>query len=236
VNEPNPNTEAELVEFVRGISVRAPDALHARVEALVAEQSGAGAGSARQRRAGSSRAWPAPGLRATGAAGVALVAVLAIVLALSGGGGSPGLSVRQASALTLAPATMPAPREDPRAREQLASAVDGVAFPYWADRFGWRSTGARSDRMDGRTITTVFYTNAGGQRIGYAIVGGTPPPKMPAGEIQWRGQTPYRLSSDDGSRVVTWVRDGHLCIVAGRGVTSATLLRLASWDEQASAT
>jgi hypothetical protein len=130
---------------------------------------------------------------------------------------------------------MPAPGEDPHARDQLASSVDGVAFPYWADRFGWRSTGARSDRVDGRTVTTVFYSDADGQRIGYAIVGGTPPPKLPAGGIQWREHTPYRLGALDGSRVITWVRDGHLCIVAGRGVSASTLLRLASWDERAPA-
>jgi hypothetical protein len=233
MSEPNPKTEAELVEMVRAISVRAPEALHARVEALVAEHSGASARSADARRGAGTRAWPALSLRLTGAGAVALVAVLAIVLAVSGGGGSPGLSVRTASALTLLPATMPAPREDPRSRDQLASAVDGVAFPYWGERFGWRSSGARSDRVDGRTVTTVFYSNASGQRIGYAIVGGTPPPTLPAVGIQWRAHTPYRLSSEDGSRVVTWVRDGHLCIVAGRGVTGSTLLRLASWDERA---
>ncbi len=31
--------------------------------------------------------------------------------------------------------------------------------------------------------------------------------------------------------VVTWLRDGHLCVVSGRGVSSATLLRLASWSD-----
>jgi hypothetical protein len=28
---------------------------------------------------------------------------------------------------------------------------------------------------------------------------------------------------------VTWLRDGHLCVLSGRGVSGATLLRLASW-------
>jgi hypothetical protein len=46
---------------------------------------------------------------------------------------------------------------------QLATAVDGVTFPYWEDRFAWRSTGARTDRLDGRTVTTVFYANRDGR-------------------------------------------------------------------------
>jgi len=28
---------------------------------------------------------------------------------------------------------------------------------------------------------------------------------------------------------VTWTRSGHLCVIAGRGVSGHTLLRLASW-------
>ena len=31
--------------------------------------------------------------------------------------------------------------------------------------------------------------------------------------------------------VVTWLRDGHLCVVSGHGVSSATLLKLASWSD-----
>jgi hypothetical protein len=42
---------------------------------------------------------------------------------------------------------------------------------------------------------------------------------------------PYRLLTVHGAAVVTWLRDGHLCVISGRGVSSATLLRLASWSE-----
>jgi len=34
-----------------------------------------------------------------------------------------------------------------------------------------------------------------------------------------------------GAPVVTWLRDGHLCVVSGHGVSGATLLRLASWGD-----
>ena len=49
--------------------------------------------------------------------------------------------------------------------------------------------------------------------------------------IAWRGGVSYRLLTENGAAVVTWLRDGHLCVASGRGVSSATLLRLASWSD-----
>jgi hypothetical protein len=115
---------------------------------------------------------------------------------------------------------------------QLDLAVDGVPFPYWSERFGWRSTGSRTDRVDGRSITTVFYANSSGQRIGYAILAGTTVPRVAGGVIARRGGVSYRLLTQSGASVVTWLRDGHLCVVSGRGVARATLLRLASWSDR----
>jgi hypothetical protein len=155
---------------------------------------------------------------------------IALAVGLSGGG-SPTLSMGQAAAPTLRAATLPAPPESSAHREQLAAAVDGVKFPYWEDRFGWRSTGARTDRVDGHAVTTVFYADSSGRRIGYAILAGTPAPRSGGGTIAWRDGMPYRLLTEHGAAAVTWVRDGHLCVVSGRGVSSATLLRLASWSE-----
>ena len=107
-----------------------------------------------------------------------------------------------------------------------------MKFPYWDERFGWRSTGMRNDRIAGRAVTTVFYSDSHGRRIGYAIVAGTPAPRVGGGVALWRGGVPYRMLTDNGVAVVTWLRDGHLCIVSGRGVSSATLLRLASWSDR----
>jgi hypothetical protein len=103
-----------------------------------------------------------------------------------------------------------------------------VPFPYWEDRFGWHSTGTRSDQIDGRTVTTVFYSDAAGRRIGYAILAGTPAPPINGGNVSWHGGVPYRLLTDNGASTVVWQRDGHLCVLSGHGVSSATLLRLAS--------
>jgi len=217
-------TESELVELVRSADVRAPDSLHSSVESLVAARS-AGARHGR-RSSGERRSWLPAGL----AVATALVAVLVVALAVSlSGAGSSGSSLRQASALTLRAATAPAPRESSGNPAELAAAVDGVSFPYWRDHFGWRSTGARTDRIGGRAVTTVFYADAQGRRIGYAIVAGVQPRPPSGGVSSLREGTVYRLLTVNGATVVTWLRDGHLCVVSGRGVDSATLLRLASW-------
>ncbi|HEY4996564.1 MAG TPA: hypothetical protein VII03_01135 [Solirubrobacteraceae bacterium] len=214
--------EAELIEFIRSIDEPAPERLHRRTEALIAHHAQAPRGGTRALR-----------LRLGAVTALAGVATLVAVLVLNAApGGSGSLSLQSATALTLRPSTSSAPRESSSRRAQLTAAVDGVSFPYWGERFGWRATGSRSDRLGGRDVRTVFYTDNGGQRIGYAIVAGTPAPRVAAGRPSWRAGTAYRLSSVDGTRVVTWVRSGHLCVVAGHGVSGATLLRLASWDDR----
>jgi hypothetical protein len=208
--------------------VRAPDDLHRRVEALVDQRSSRRRRWRLDRRA--SARLPSLGWRLGGAIAI-LAAALALMLGLPGGG-STALSLRQASALTLRPATMAAPSENPSRQGELARSVDGVAFPYWEDSLGWRSTGARVDRIDGRLLTTVFYANGHRQRIGYAILAGSPAPRVGGGTLTWRSGIPYRLVAEDGVQVVAWNRGGHLCVIAGRGVSSARLLRLASSDER----
>jgi hypothetical protein len=230
--EPRPHTESELVEFVRTIDVRAPEELHRRVESLIAARSS----GARRRRSpvgafGGGRS--GLGMRLAGAGALAAVAAVAIAAGLTGGSSS-GLTVRQASTLTLLGATAPAPAEAPGNHAMLAASVEGVSFPYWEEHFGWRSTGARSDHVGGRSVTTVFYQDSGGRRLGYAIVAGTPAPRLSGGAIAWRGGVPYRLLDENGAHVISWLRGGHLCVVSGRGVDSTTLLRLASWTVRGS--
>ncbi len=214
-----PRTESELTDMVRSIDVRAPQELHDRVEALVADR----ARSQRRRRA--AIRW---GLLASAPALAAVVVAAVLVLSLSGRSGTSSLTLARTVALTLRPATMPAPAEDPRDGTALMASVDGVSFPYWARSFGFRATGMRVDRMGKRSVTTVFYADRK-NRIGYAIVGGTPAPTVSGGVVVRREGTPYWLTSEDGAKVVTWLRAGRLCVVAGHGVSAATLLSLASW-------
>jgi hypothetical protein len=220
-----------VIERVRSIDVRAPAELHRRVQALVAERSPAD--RARRDTGALPRLPRAGGLLFGGA--IAAVAIVAVLVLAFAGGGTSALSVRQASALTLRAATTAPPRENPNARGALTETVDGIAFPYWKGRFGWRASGTRNDEVDGRAVRTVFYSDGRGRRIGYAIVAGTPAPVASGGELVWRAGTAYRLLSEHGVASVVWLRSGHLCVMAGRGVSSATLLSLASWRERPSA-
>jgi len=221
--------ESELVEFVRSIDVRAPESLHSQVQALVADAS-----RRKGRRGTGHRRSPALARYSIAAALAAAVAAIAIAIGLSGGGnGGSGPFIGPTSALTLGRSTAAAPRKTP-GTAHLAAAVDGVAFPYWEDRFGWRSTGTRRDYVNGRAVTTVFYADRRGRQIGYAIVAGTPAPTQDRGAIAWRDGARFRVLQLHGATVVSWLRDGHLCVVAGRGVSAATLLALASWHDRAS--
>ncbi len=223
-----PRDEAELLALIHAIDEPAPERLHERVQTMVDDAAG---------RAGSrgTSARPRSGRWRLGWTATALASVAAAVaLALVGTSGA-GPTLSEATALTLRGPSMSAPAENSASRTSLTAAVDGVAFPYWEHRFGWRASGQRIDSLDGRTIRTVFYTNSAGLRIGYAIVAGRPAPDIASGAVRWRDGTRYQLTSEHGAPVVTWKRDGHLCIVSGRGVNAKTLLALASWNEHGTA-
>jgi hypothetical protein len=217
--------QRRIAALVRSFDASAPESLHRQVESLVATHR-----ERRVARRASRRIFSPVGLASAGAVLVAVVAI-AIAVGLSGGGSAPTVSFSQAAAPTLRAATLPAPPESQAHHAQLAVAVDGVPFPYWSERFGWHSTGSRTDRVDGRSIPTVFYADSSGRRVGYAILAGANVPRVAGGVTAWRGGVPYRLLTENGVSVVTWLRDGHLCVVSGRGVSSATLLRLASWSD-----
>jgi hypothetical protein len=225
---PTPSERAEhehVAEMLRAVDVRAPQRLHRQVQEM------ADAPRGRAGRSATGRGMLGGRLRPTLAAmAVAAVAGAAIAL-LTGGATQNPPSMGAASALTLRAATMRAPHESTAHAAQLDAAVDGVAFPYWEKRFGWHASGARTDTMGGRQVTTVFYSSQSGSRIGYAIVGGTPAPAVSGGTIVWRGGVEYRLLREHGAPVVTWQRNGRLCVLSGRGVSEATLVRLAGWDD-----
>ncbi len=177
------------------------------------------AGGARGRSA-LARLRPAFVALSAGAAACAAAAVLLFA------GGGP--SVADAAQVALAPASGAAPGVRPGER-LLTASVDGVAYPYWADSTGWQAVGSRRDAVDGRPITTVYYANARGQRLGYAIAAGSPL-AVHDGATVVRGGIRYRVLDDNGAAVVTWLRDGHTCILAARGVDASVLLMLASWQ------
>ena len=238
MSKDKPNiTEADIARLAA--TVKAPQSLHERIATMAAaEATGVAADAHRsplaaflRRRFTPTRRRPSRlGLGFAGVTALVLVAAIAIA-AIRPGAGSTSLDVRSAAALALGRATLPAPSESARDRSELTASVGGVAFPYWKERFGWRGSGARSDTLGGRAVTTIFYSNAGGQRVGYAIVAG-PAPASGSGSLVRRWGVSYRLSSQDGANVVVWQRGGHLCVMAGRGVSPRTLLNLASWGSE----
>ena len=192
----------------------ASPALHARVEAMAA-QAAADRARVRPRRVFARRR--------TLAFGSSLAALAAAAAVLFSSGAS-GPSVAEAAQVALAPPRSPAPAV--KADEKtLDAAVDGVAYPYWADAIGWRAVGSRTDAVGGRAIRTVVYEDGRGRRIGYAIAAGSP--LSGAGGTRAGAFTVVR--SGDAA-IVTWLRDGHTCILAARGVDARVLLKLAAWD------
>jgi hypothetical protein len=232
MSERRPHTEAEVVEFIRAIDVRAPESLHDSVQTMIASHAPRRSPASRGLAALAGAVHISP--RIATAAGALAVVALVLALTLSGGARS-GPSLREAAALTLMPASSVAPHESVSHQAELAAAVDGVAFPYWQDRLGWRSTGTRTDRIGGREVTTVFYANRAGSQVGYAIVGGLPAPSVSGGRRWSRGGVSYMVQRVAGAPVVTWLRHGHLCVVSGRGVNAATLVGLVSWHGSVSA-
>jgi hypothetical protein len=202
--------QLRALEAVQASAVRAPASLQVAIDAARA---------------------PAPRrprvVRAGGlaAAAAALAAVLVIVLP-SGGGGTP--SVAQAAALASRGVAQPPPAQDAANKQMLASAVDGVHYPYWED-FGWRTRGARNDRIDQRPAVTVYYDDPSGHLIAYTIVGGGPL-SVPAGAgHQTLAGVRFAVFTAGSRTVVTWIRQGHSCVLSGAGVPAATMLKLAAW-------
>ncbi len=162
-------------------------------------------------------------------AGVIALAVVALLP------GSAQITTAQAASFARLPATAPAPAQSKHDPATVTAAVDGVAFPYWSDRFGWHTSGARSDRLGARRTETVFYSHAHGTvQVGYTIVGG-PAITTPAGATRvWSNGTLFLAFRQGARNVVTWERHRRTCVLSGAAVPVRTLLQLASWEDSGS--
>ena len=157
----------------------------------------------------------------------ALAAAIVIIVLLTGS--SRSLTVARTARLALATPTRNAPSVDPSDSELLSLRVDSIPFPAYEGRSDWRATGARTDQVDARRVQTVFYDIAG-DRVGYSIVPGAAL-GVPAGHQHTIGGVRYVIGGDGAAELVTWRRDGHTCVIAGRRVSAQTLLRLATATE-----
>jgi hypothetical protein len=212
--------QERAVTMLRGIDAPAPASLRARVGELTGP-------SPAQRTPRWRRALVLPGAAAFAAAAAA------VVILVSGGTSAP--TVPAAAQFAVASATLPSPAADPNDGDQLTLRGAGIPFPVW-DKQGWITDGARTDTAGGHRITTVFYTSPSGKRIGYAISSGAPLSGANGANATRYGVTFTMQSAGNGVNLITWVRDGHTCVIAGRNVSYATLLKLASADERAEAT
>ena len=198
--------QRRALDAVRAAAVPAPSSLRARVGAL----------SPPRRRP------------LVGALGVATAAAAALVVLLVLPGGSPEApSVAQAAALAGRGSTGgPPPRYDDA--PLLDREIGGIRFPSWQERFGWRASGVRDDRLRGRATATVYYARGGG-RVGYTIVGGAALPLPGRAERTRREGIELRSFKLGGRTVVTWRRKGHTCVLSATGVPRAAMVELAAW-------
>jgi hypothetical protein len=162
-------------------------------------------------------------------AGTAVVALVAAAIALVPGGGATEPSLGQVYAAADLEPTGSAPAPAGGDPPVLDARVDALEFPDWREAFGWRAVGRREDDLDGRPVTTVYYRNAEGARLGYAVVGGAPLGGAPAGDpVERKGNT-YNVARAEERTIVTWTQDGHTCaIVAPSAVPESTLVDLAA--------
>jgi hypothetical protein len=163
--------------------------------------------------------------------GLAVAAVAALALVLAGVGGSSGApSLDDAVALALAPSTAPAPAIDPRNVQLVRERIGGITFPNYTYEWPkWKTTGARRDQISGRDAATVVYRGPRGD-VGYTIVDGKPLDPPDGARHVRAGGVDLAIVRRDGATVVTWERDGHTCVLAGRGAgVEEQLVRFASW-------
>lgn len=156
--------------------------------------------------------------------GVALAVVVA-ALFLNGGPGAP--SVADAARLASKPPTAAAPPPVGKAGTKLELAVDGVHFPNLRVFAGWKTVGARHERLGNRDASVVVY-GKDGRRVGYAIVAGAGLARPSGARTTVIGGVEYQTLSVSGRLAVTWRRGGRTCVLIGQA-TGRELLRLASW-------
>ncbi len=211
-----------VTTLLRDHGPMAPAALRTRVEAEVAR-----AGNRRRRSLG-------PGFRLVPAAGATLAIAMALALPLLGGRGAPTVAeVHAISADGPSGRAPSAARSDP---ELLAASFQGVDFPNWSSRFGWRAYGQSTNELDGRETRTVFYEHEG-HEIAYTVVSGTPLDVPIDADRRRAGGLEISLLTDDhGHDIAVFERYGQTCVLSGHVERSSTLVSLASWSRHGPAT
>lgn len=154
---------------------------------------------------------PAPLL---GLASAAAAIVVAIVL-LAGGGANPP-SITRTAQLAYSPATSAAPRPNPGNSRLLEASFGGITLPNYNGEFGVPATGQRTDVLGGRKLLTVYYRLPNGSPMSYSIVSGKPLALPSQSRLVTYRNVQIRGYSDKGLSIVTLVRNGRTCVLAGK--------------------
>jgi hypothetical protein len=106
----------------------------------------------------------------------------------------------------------------------------GLTYPDWGDHFGYKARGVRRDTLNGRLVTTVFYSR-GASQVAYEIVSGSP--LRQGGTFSSTSLQGVKLWSmpTPAGQAVSWLRDGHMCILIGSHTSLSELQSLAAWRE-----
>jgi hypothetical protein len=160
-------------------------------------------------------------------AAAAVLATVAIVLQTGDDAAQPSLTDVYATARLAPTEAAPAPLggEPP----VIDAEVDNIEFPDWRQKFDWKAVGRRDDTLSGRTVTTVFYRNPEGARLGYAVVSGDSLGGDPPGRQVTRNGNGYKVARTGERTIVTWTQEGQTCVIsAPSAVPQATLVDLAA--------
>lgn len=202
--------EGEALIKAEVARVQAPQALRERIEADRA-------------RAAKLPFWRRHRAAVFGGATAALALAVAVV-AIQGGSGGEEPTLAKVGAATTRSATEPAPASLGGNPPVLDQSVGAIEFPDWEDKFGVKAVGLREDEVSGREVTTVLYRDGDGGRFGYAIVDGAPLDDTPPGREVTRDGKTYHVAEGGGSTIVTWIQQGHTCVIASSDQLPATTL------------
>jgi hypothetical protein len=197
----------------------APPALRARIEAEIAR-------TARRprllQRVVSSRTALAGAL----AAGLA-AAIAGLLVAVPAGVGGPPSVIDVHALYERGPAGPPPPHQAGRPGV-LAKRFEGITFPSWEAKFGWKAAGQRSDELGGRRTATVFYVHEG-HTLAYTIVSGKPLEPPAGAQVRRAGGVVFYAFRHGGHDVVSFERAGRTCVLSGHVIHASTVLKLAAW-------
>jgi hypothetical protein len=200
---------------LRGGGPAMPDALRVRL----AERSASREPPRSRRRAR---------LALAGGVAAAALAVALVLTIFTDSGGS--LTVAEAARPSSLAAAGPAPATDERRPALLRATFAGVSYPDWEREFKWFATGQRSDSLvGGRSARTVFYRHTH-HRIDYTVVSGPALDPPERGERYVVNGLEMHAYKDGPRDVLTFVRNGRTCVLAGEVHRRSTLVKLASWE------